>query len=95
MQASLTSRSTIEDRVPSDAACEKKIWGCVGELEVEDIVAARGRLLEQRIARKDQIMLTERSYGGIPRLLTLLTRAYPLASRDGHKPYCRLERTVL
>lgn len=43
---------------------EKKINGDLGHWEVEDMVAARGWLIENRIARADEIFLTGWSYGG-------------------------------
>jgi dienelactone hydrolase/PAS domain-containing protein len=42
----------------------EQIWGHPGELEVEDMVGARRWLVEQGIARPDQILLTGWSYGG-------------------------------
>jgi dipeptidyl aminopeptidase/acylaminoacyl peptidase len=43
---------------------EKKINGDVGHWEVEDMVAGRAWLIENGIARPDQIFLTGWSYGG-------------------------------
>ncbi len=43
---------------------EKKINGDIGHWEVEDMVSARNWLVENRIARPDQIYLTGWSYGG-------------------------------
>ncbi|GCE22402.1 peptide hydrolase [Dictyobacter kobayashii] len=43
----------------------EQIWGNPGDLEVEDMVGARTWLIEQGIARPDQVFLTGRSYGGI------------------------------
>lgn len=43
---------------------EEKIWGDLGTWEIEDIVAARNWLVEQRIADPDAILLTGWSYGG-------------------------------
>jgi len=40
------------------------IWGHPGELEVEDMAAARQWLVDQGIARADQVLLTGWSYGG-------------------------------
>jgi dipeptidyl aminopeptidase/acylaminoacyl peptidase len=42
----------------------EQIWGNPGDLEVEDMVGARKWLVDQGIARPDQILLTGRSYGG-------------------------------
>lgn len=42
----------------------EQIWGNPGDLEVEDMVGARQWLVDQGIARPDQILLTGRSYGG-------------------------------
>lgn len=42
----------------------EQIWGNPGDLEVEDMVGARNWLVNQGIARPDQILLTGRSYGG-------------------------------
>ena len=50
---------------------EKKIWGNLGHWEVEDMVAAREWLIEQRIADPRQIFLTGWSYGGYLTLLAL------------------------
>lgn len=43
---------------------EEKIWGNPGQLEVEDMVAAREYLVEKGIAAPDKIFLTGWSYGG-------------------------------
>jgi dipeptidyl aminopeptidase/acylaminoacyl peptidase len=43
----------------------EKIWGNVGYWEVEDIVAAQAWLVDQGIAKPDQVFLTGWSYGGI------------------------------
>ena len=43
---------------------QEQIWGDLGHWEVEDMVAARNWLVEQGIARPDQILLTGWSYGG-------------------------------
>lgn len=50
---------------------ESQILGDLGHLEIEDIVAARKWLIEQGIARPDQILLTGWSYGGYLTLLAL------------------------
>jgi dipeptidyl aminopeptidase/acylaminoacyl peptidase len=42
----------------------EQIWGNPGDLEVEDMVGARKWLVDQGIARPDQILLTGWSYGG-------------------------------
>jgi dipeptidyl aminopeptidase/acylaminoacyl peptidase len=42
----------------------EQIWGNPGDLEIEDMVAARKWLVDQGIARQDQVLLTGRSYGG-------------------------------
>ncbi len=43
---------------------QEQIWGDLGHWEIEDMVAAREWLIERRIARPDQILLTGWSYGG-------------------------------
>ena len=43
---------------------QEKIWGDLGHWEVEDMVAAREWLVEQKIARPSQVFLTGWSYGG-------------------------------
>lgn len=43
---------------------QEQIWGNPGHWEVEDMVAAQNWLVEQGIARRDQILLTGWSYGG-------------------------------
>ena len=43
---------------------QDKILGDLGHWEIEDMVAARDWLMQQGIARTDQILLTGRSYGG-------------------------------
>jgi dipeptidyl aminopeptidase/acylaminoacyl peptidase len=43
---------------------QEQIWGNPGNWEVEDMSAARGWLVEQGIAKADQILLTGWSYGG-------------------------------
>lgn len=45
-------------------AFQEQIWGKLGHWEVEDMAAARDWLVEQGIARPDQILLTGWSYGG-------------------------------
>ena len=53
----------------------EKIWGDLGHWEIDDMVGARDWLVEQGIARTDQILLHGWSYGGY---LTLLAMAkYP------------------
>jgi acetyl esterase/lipase/Tol biopolymer transport system component len=56
-------------------AFREQIWGNVGHWEVEDMVAARSWLVEQGIARPDQVFLTGASYGGYLTLQALGT--YP------------------
>jgi len=53
----------------------EKIWGNVGYREVEDMVAARAWLVDQAIAKPDQVFLTGWSYGGYLTLQALGT--YP------------------
>lgn len=48
-----------------------KIWGQLGHWEIEDMVAARSWLVDQKIARADSILLTGWSYGGYLTLLGL------------------------
>lgn len=43
---------------------EESIWGNLGELEVEDMVAARDFLVKKGIAAPDKVFLTGWSYGG-------------------------------
>lgn len=50
---------------------EYQIWGNPGHWEVEDVVAARTWLVDQGIARDDQILLTGWSYGAFLTLLAL------------------------
>jgi dipeptidyl aminopeptidase/acylaminoacyl peptidase len=50
---------------------ERKIWGDLGHWEVEDMAAAREWLIEEGIARPDQLFLTGWSYGGYLTLLAL------------------------
>jgi dipeptidyl aminopeptidase/acylaminoacyl peptidase len=52
-------------------AFEEQIWGDRGHWEVEDMVAARDWLVQQGIARRDQVLLTGWSYGGYLTLLAL------------------------
>jgi len=50
---------------------EHSIWGRLGELESEDLVAARTWLVQSGLARPDRILLTGWSYGGYLTLLGL------------------------
>jgi dipeptidyl aminopeptidase/acylaminoacyl peptidase len=50
---------------------EQAIWGRLGELELQDMAAARTWLLDEGIAVPDQILLTGWSYGGYLTLLGL------------------------
>ena len=50
---------------------EHAIWGRLGELEIQDMAAARTWLIENGIAIPDQILLTGWSYGGYLTLLGL------------------------
>lgn len=50
---------------------EHAIWGRLGELEVQDMEAARTWLIENGMARADEILLTGWSYGGYLTLLGL------------------------
>jgi dipeptidyl aminopeptidase/acylaminoacyl peptidase len=50
---------------------EQSIWGRLGELELEDMAAARSWLIEEGIGRPDQLLLTGWSYGGYLTLLGL------------------------
>jgi dienelactone hydrolase len=54
-----------------DRAYEQAIWGRVGELEVDDMVAARNWLVSEGIARPEAIVVTGGSYGGFLTLLAL------------------------
>lgn len=54
-------------------AFKEAIWGHPGELEVRDIVAGRAWLVEQGIARPDEVFLTGWSYGGFLTLHTVGT----------------------
>ena len=49
----------------------EQIWGALGHWEVEDMVAARGWLVENEIATPGRILLTGSSYGGYLTLLAL------------------------
>lgn len=49
----------------------ERIWGEMGRWELEDMVAARGWLVEQGIARPDQVFVTGASYGGYLTLYAL------------------------
>jgi dipeptidyl aminopeptidase/acylaminoacyl peptidase len=53
---------------------ERKIWGCLGKWEVEDMVAARQWLVDEGIAHADNIFLTGGSYGGYLTLQALGTK---------------------
>lgn len=50
---------------------EQKIWGDLGQWELEDMVAARNYLVDNGIAKADSILLTGWSYGGYLTLLGL------------------------
>jgi dienelactone hydrolase len=50
---------------------EQKIWGDLGHWEVEDMVAARNWLVENKISQPDSILLTGWSYGGYLTLMGL------------------------
>lgn len=50
---------------------EQAIWGRLGELELEDLAAARMWLIDEGVARPDQLLLTGWSYGGFLTLLGL------------------------
>jgi dipeptidyl aminopeptidase/acylaminoacyl peptidase len=52
-------------------AFAEQIWGDLGNLELEDMVAARDYLVERGISRPDQIFLSGGSYGGYLTLLGL------------------------
>ncbi|HET8846410.1 MAG TPA: prolyl oligopeptidase family serine peptidase, partial [Ktedonobacteraceae bacterium] len=43
---------------------KEQIWGDLGHLEVEDIVAARAWLIHEGIAQSDALLVTGASYGG-------------------------------
>jgi dipeptidyl aminopeptidase/acylaminoacyl peptidase len=45
-------------------AFEESIWGNLGDLEVQDMVAAYHWLVDNHIAKPDQVLLTGGSYGG-------------------------------
>ena len=55
-------------------AFQEQIYGDVGHWEVEDMVAARNWLVDEGIARPDEILLTGWSYGGYLTLQALGTR---------------------
>jgi dipeptidyl aminopeptidase/acylaminoacyl peptidase len=50
---------------------EHAIWGRLGELEIEDMAAARTWLIDNNVAIPDRILLTGWSYGGFLTLLGL------------------------
>lgn len=50
---------------------KEQIWGDLGNLEVEDMVAARDWLINKGIARPDAILVTGASYGGYLTLMAL------------------------
>jgi dipeptidyl aminopeptidase/acylaminoacyl peptidase len=50
---------------------QERIYGDLGHLEVEDMVAARDWLVGQGVAKSDQIFLAGRSYGGFLTLQAL------------------------
>lgn len=50
---------------------QQMIWGNVGHWEIEDMVAARSRLVSEGIAHPDQVFLSGGSYGGYLTLLGL------------------------
>jgi dipeptidyl aminopeptidase/acylaminoacyl peptidase len=50
---------------------KEAIWGRPGELEMRDVVAGRAWLVDQGIARPDEIILSGWSYGGFLTLLGL------------------------
>ncbi len=52
-------------------AFERSIWGNPGDLEVQDIVAAREHLVRLGIADPDRVLLTGWSYGGFLTLMAL------------------------
>ena len=52
-------------------AFQEQIWGNLGHWELQDMAAARAWLVEQGIAKSDQIFLTGWSYGGYLTLLGL------------------------
>ena len=43
---------------------ERKIWGCLGKWEVEDMATTRRWLVDQHIAEPNNVFLTGGSYGG-------------------------------
>lgn len=52
-------------------AYEQAIWGNLGELEVQDMVAARQWAVDAGVARPEEVYLTGGSYGGYLTLLAL------------------------
>jgi dipeptidyl aminopeptidase/acylaminoacyl peptidase len=50
---------------------KEKVWGDMGNWEVEDMVAARNWLLESGIAQPEAILVTGASYGGYLTLMAL------------------------
>ncbi|MFL6139497.1 MAG: S9 family peptidase [Frankiaceae bacterium] len=52
-------------------AFAEQIWGDIGHLELEDIVAAHGWLVEQGIASPDAVFIAGASYGGYLTLYAL------------------------
>ncbi|MBI5354774.1 MAG: S9 family peptidase [Chloroflexi bacterium] len=50
---------------------EKSIWGNLGDLEVQDMAASYKWLVENKIARPDEVLLTGGSYGGYLTLLAI------------------------
>jgi len=50
---------------------QEQIWGNPGHCEVEDMAAAHSWLVQEGIARQDQVLLTGSSYGGYVTLLAL------------------------
>ena len=50
---------------------QQKIWGNVGNWEIEDLVASREWLVREGIAHPDKIFLTGWSYGGFNTLMAL------------------------
>ena len=64
-------RSTTAGSTTFGREFEQAIWGRLGELEIEDMAAARTWLVDSGIAIPDQILLTGWSYGGFLTLLGL------------------------
>jgi dipeptidyl aminopeptidase/acylaminoacyl peptidase len=50
---------------------KEMIWGDLGHWEVEDMVAARGFLIREGIARPEEIVVTGASYGGYLTLMAM------------------------